>query len=288
MYPLSRTFPGNSTYPSSVPKDPIEGGTSLGFGPRPAGPHLDPATQMSKARAAVLEQLGRHHDPTTVGVLAAECGQHTNTVREHLDALASAGLVVRTTGPAKGRGRPAIRYAAVPPESVRPQMKQYVNLASALSEHVGRVVPDARTFGVEAGRLMQLQDDTPEVPDLNAAEASLKLLSDLGFDPDIDAPAAEQPAHTGDASDDAAAAEPETETGHVDEHGRHLLQVQLRQCPLLEAARRHPDVVCSVHLGAILGIYESRSEPTDGIRVVPFAGPGYCLTTLPVAASDED
>ena len=50
----------------------------------------------------------------------------------------------------------------------------------------------------------------------------------------------------------------------------------------------HPDVVCSVHLGAILGIYESRSEPTDGIRVVPFAGPGYCLTTLPVAASDED
>lgn len=289
-----------------------------GYGPRPAGPRQDPATQMSRARAAVLEQLGRHAEPTTVGVLAGECGQHTNTVREHLDALSSAGLVVRTTGPAKGRGRPAIRYAAVPPESVRPQMRQYVNLVAALSAQIGRALPDPSAFAVDAGRLVQEQDDTPEIPGINAADSSLKLLSDLGFDPQIDDPAVEVGTHVlppvtagGDGSNDVTgdviggvvgAGERDDgveDSGHgsdvglppaVDEHavdhdrhGRPVLTVRLRECPLLEAARRNPEVVCSVHLGAILGAYESRGEATDGIDVVPFAEPGACLAYLPVS-----
>ncbi|WP_284304826.1 helix-turn-helix domain-containing protein [Mobilicoccus caccae] len=254
---------------------------------------------MSRARAAVLEQLGRHPVPTTVGVLAAECGQHTNTVREHLDALSSAGLVVRTTGPAKGRGRPAIRYAAVPPEAVRPQMRQYVNLVGALSEQIGRAVPDPRAFAVEAGRLVQEQDDTPEVPGINAADSSLKLLTDLGFDPHVDDPAVEGDAPHGDetgvgepegesAPDVELPQAPDTHAVDHDEHGRPILKVRLRECPLLEAARRNPDVVCSVHLGAILAAYESRGEPTEGIDVVPFAEPGACLAYLPVSGQHPD
>lgn len=243
-----------------------------GLGPRPVGPKLDPATQMSKARASVLEQLGRHAEPTTVGVLAAECGQHTNTVREHLDALASAGLVVRTTGPAKGRGRPAIRYTAVPPELVRPQMREYVNLVSALSDQISEAVPDARGFAVDAGRRMSTLDRPTDSLGGNAADDSLTLLTDLGFDPRVEgAPGDDDPQE----SQDAAAPEDESAEPTV-------LKVRLQECPMLEAARRNPEVVCSVHLGAVLGTYEARDESTDGVHVVPFAEPGACLAYLPV------
>lgn len=241
---------------------------------------------MSRARAAVLEQLGRHTSPTTVGVLAGECGQHTNTVREHLDALTSAGLVVRTTGPAQGRGRPAIRYSAVPSESVRPQMREYVNLVTALSAQIDRAVPDPRGFSVEAGRHMSVNAADHAVPGANAADASLALLADLGFDPHVDDP-------SNGSDDDAGAGAQDAEPSEVrqDSQGRDVLTVRLRECPLLEAARRHPEVVCSVHLGALLGSYDEAGESTEGVGVVPFAEPGACLAFLPVsgtAARDDD
>lgn len=239
---------------------------------------------MSRARAAVLEQLGRHVEPTTVGILAGECGQHTNTVREHLDALTSAGLVVRTTGPAQGRGRPAIRYSAVPSESVRPQMREYVNLVTALSAQIDRALPDPRAFSVEAGRHMSVSTDEHAVPGMNAADASLALLAELGFDPHVDdGTDAGESADEGPRPPHAVRTAPEP---NRDGLGREILTVRLRECPLLEAARRHPDVVCSVHLGALLGSYDQADEPTDGVGVVPFAEPGACLAYLPVSGTD--
>ena len=53
--------------------------------------------------------------------------------------------------------------------------------------------------------------------------------------------------------------------------------VLLRTCPLLDAARRHPEVVCQVHLGLVAGALEAHHEPSDGLRLVPFARPGACV-----------
>ncbi len=57
--------------------------------------------------------------------------------------------------------------------------------------------------------------------------------------------------------------------------------VRLRSCPFREAARRHPEVVCQVHLGLAQGL-AARAPGGDGVRVglLPFVEPSLCLITL--------
>lgn len=232
---------------------------------------------MSRARASVLEQLGRHHEPTTVTTLAAHCGQHTNTVREHLDALASAGLVLRTSGKAAGRGRPAIRYSVAPPETARPQLREYASLAMALAAHLERTCSDPSGFALEAGRHWGNEVASRlGWSGAAAAGSSRELLGELGFDPEPPTESTLLQVQGG------AHATPEAEMA-ADAAGApiEIERVRLRQCPLLDAARRHPDVVCQVHLGAVLGRYEARAESSAGVRLEPFAEPGACIVYLP-------
>lgn len=58
--------------------------------------------------------------------------------------------------------------------------------------------------------------------------------------------------------------------------------IRLRACPFREEARRHPDVVCQVHLGLAQRLAERAGEGDAGaVELVPFAEPGLCLITLP-------
>ena len=63
--------------------------------------------------------------------------------------------------------------------------------------------------------------------------------------------------------------------------------VLLRTCPLLDAARRHPEVVCQVHLGLVAGALEAHHEPSDGLRLVPFSRPGPASSPCPPHWCDE-
>ncbi len=56
--------------------------------------------------------------------------------------------------------------------------------------------------------------------------------------------------------------------------------VLLRTCPLLDAARRHPEVVCQVHLGLVDGALAAHEVTAPGARLEPFARPGACVLTL--------
>ena len=57
--------------------------------------------------------------------------------------------------------------------------------------------------------------------------------------------------------------------------------IRLRACPFREAARRHPEVVCQVHLGLAQGLAR-RATGGDTMRVGlrPFVEPELCLITL--------
>ena len=81
------------------------------LGPAPVRPGSGGAP-LSRQRLAVLERLRLHGRPATISDLAGGLDAHPNTVREHLDALVDQGLVIRERGQARGRGRPAWRYAA--------------------------------------------------------------------------------------------------------------------------------------------------------------------------------
>ncbi|MEO7422274.1 MAG: transcriptional regulator, partial [Ornithinibacter sp.] len=57
--------------------------------------------------------------------------------------------------------------------------------------------------------------------------------------------------------------------------------VLLRTCPLLEAATRHPEVVCEVHAGLVAGAHTAHGGSGEGVVLEPFALPGACRLTLP-------
>jgi predicted ArsR family transcriptional regulator len=213
---------------------------------------LEAPVALSGQRLRVLEYV-RAHSPVRVAEAAAALDLHANTVREHLDAVVELGLVERSTARTSGRGRPATLYrasAADPAVAIR----DYAGLATALAGQLARTSAhperDARAAGVEWGR--ELIDEYSQTGG-DARQSVLEALARLGFAPDDDPDALG--AHRG---------------------------VALRRCPLLNAARRYPTIVCQVHLGIVEGMLERLgATDTPGLALIPFAEPGACRLFLP-------
>lgn len=234
---VARCEPPGSEPPCGEPVGPL--------GPGPATPRPDPTQQMSLARAAVLERLGTFHRPATVAELAEACAQHPNTIREHLDALITAGLASRSTAPAKGRGRPAILYRAEPLEPHRPQVREYAILGVALAAQVREQCQDPAGFGFAAGLRQGRALCDPQEHGVRAARRTCRaIFSAHGFAP---------------------------------QEGLTAGTLRLCQCPILEAARAVPEVVCAVHGGVIAGIFEAHGAGEFAPRLEPFAVAGACL-----------
>ena len=70
------------------------------------------------------------------------------------------------------------------------------------------------------------------------------------------------------------------EIGFAPEANRDSSVVRLTRCPLLDTARRYPDVVCAVHVGIVRGALEEYGAGTVGAELLPFAEPGACLLHL--------
>lgn len=236
----------------------------------------------------MLRALATDGGAVTVTVLADQLGQHPNTVREHLDALVADGCATRTRSAPSGRGRPAWLYRAAESASqsaggwdvlagdgqFASDGQEYVALALALIDQVSDSSPDprglARRAGERWGRTLAAHrrsdrrndardglgggrvpastgDGTPVAP----IGEVLDLLRDLRFEP-----------------------HPAPENGDTK-------TVRLTTCPFLDAARRHPDVVCQIHLGIVRGAVQSLGGDPDAADLTAFAEPGACLLTLP-------
>lgn len=217
--------------------------------------------------------------PPTVSDLSAAVGGHPNTTRHHLRALVAAGMLAPEPTPAVGgRGRPATRYRATAAGREAASaghgvaaVTEYVALAAAfaqrLAEREGDPGADARAIGRAWGTgLAARQDEEVDGADQALAARVIGLLDRLGFSPESERA-------------DAAGPVPGALSTTGPEPGTMVL---LRTCPLLDAARRHPEVVCQVHLGLVAGALEALDEPADGVRLVPFARPGACELALPV------
>ena len=170
---------------------------------------------VTAAQSRVLSTLRDAGRALTLSELQDETGLHPNTLRGHLDALVAAGSASRIASRTGGRGRPAWSYLAREPEYAALAMA----LASGLDSGEGRTLDPAAVRGGRAwGERLRHQLGVVE----DGRERVLLALRHTGFAPEAD-------------------------DSQVD-------RVTLHACPLLEAARSHPAVVCAVHLGLVEGV----------------------------------
>ncbi len=181
----------------------------------------------------------------TLAELSEASELHPNTLRAHLEGLVDRGYVVRATEPATGRGRPAHRYTVAGPRPA--PAAELTGLAVALAGAVARSSVNPEEDARQAGRAWghRLAEDRG-----GTAPAPVDALADMGFDP--------QP----DSADPGA--------------------VRLTRCPLLDAAREAPNIVCGVHQGLVEGLLEHAGASTPGVDLQPFAEVGACRLLLPV------
>ena len=97
-----------------------------------------------------------------------------------------------------------------------------------------------------------------------------ETLAWMGFSPEVTTPAALH-----------VAREPSSSDGDVDADMSpaaegQVTRIRLVTCPLLEAARQQPAVVCGIHQGLVEGLTDQRYRLT----LAPFAEPGACVVTL--------
>ncbi|GAA5030077.1 helix-turn-helix domain-containing protein [Terrabacter aeriphilus] len=205
----------------------------------------------------------------TVGDVVDRLGGHPNTVRHHLSALLEDDLLEVAPALTGRRGRPATRYRTTAlgqaADDGRAELvEEYVALAAAFAERLaergGDPGDDARSIGHVWGATLSAREAAPRdhrgrrQPATSRREAVVGMLSRLGFSPAIEPRGAR-------ALDGAT--------------------VLLRTCPLLESARRHPEVICRVHLGLVEGVFAGQGEPASDVALEPFARPGACVLTLP-------
>lgn len=219
-------------------------------GGRPRGPRPGAGQRpLSPSRAAILDRLRGQPEPTTLAALVSVTGLHANTVREHLEGLVRRGLVRRFAAEPSGRGRPAWLYEL----TGEPTDSEYAGLAAALAATIARTSPDpaaaAAVAGEEWGHELAANRASVAADPEQARDLVLDLLDDLGFEPSRDEDRPEE--------------------------------VRLTRCPLLEAAHRHPEVVCAVHLGIVRGALEEYGADPAGSDLVPFAEPGACRLVVP-------
>jgi len=238
-----------------------------GYGPLPTPRARWRQARLSAARARILDVLSDQPEPCTVSALSALTRQHQNTIREHLAGLVDDRLAVRTSAPARGRGRPAWLYSAAPDVGSQPGTREYAGLASALAAQLVRTSRQPRADSIEAGRSWGR-----ELVRRGAAKVA----------------AGEGPVPGGTVGSSAIAARREVvslleELGFAPSPDARVGIIKLCRCPLLEAAHEHPEIVCGVHLGVVRGALEelgANPERTEYTALQPFSEPGACRLEL--------
>ncbi len=215
------------------------------LGPAPTPLVDEVVATLPAPRRRVLDLLEARGPEMTVGVVADVLGQHHNTARGHLDALVELGLVVRSRQPAAGRGRPAWLYTSVDGSGADDRSRDFLALTTAFATHVARTSSDPVEASLAIGR--EWGQRLASASRKAGHGEVLALLARGGFGPEPSADGA---------------------------------SVALRRCPLLEAARAHPDVVCGVHQGMVQGLLEAGGVDATGVRLLPFAEPGACRLEL--------
>ncbi len=210
-------------------------------------------------RGRLLALLRNDPEPLDVEHLAATVALHPNTVRSHLSVLEAAGLVERDGGPAaelpRGPGRPRVVFRAKETAAGPPEADGYRFLAAMLAGSFAADLEDAEERALAAGDgwgryLVDAPPPGERLPDAEAIGRLVEVLDRAGFAPQlsVDPPSA----------------------GHL----------ELHRCPFADLARRHPDIVCSLHLGMMRGALSASGAAVSVRSLAPSFDGGPCVSVL--------
>ena len=204
-------------------------------------------------RRRLLRVLEDSPDPRDIASLATAVDLHPNTVRGHLDVLERAGLVVRRNEIRHSPGRPRLLYSR-PADAGEATPGGYRLLAEMLATSLRVASDDPAAVAHEAGRRWgrQLTVSAVAAGDVDVAPLAqlTQVLDDFGFGP---SPSQDGPGRT---------------------------VIELSDCPFRDLARRHPDIVCKLHLGMIRGVAENLGDTLEIESLKPFVEPSLCRTVV--------
>jgi predicted ArsR family transcriptional regulator len=178
-------------------------------------------------RHAVFRHLAAADEPVGIAELTERFAVNHNAIRQHLAKLVDAGLVVETTAPVTGPGRPRLVYTLDP-------AAHGLWGTTGPYERLSRLLADIITTGLspeEVGRRAADEFRVPspsddEVADLTAAMAR------QGFAPEV------RPVRDG-------------------------TEIVLHNCPFASTARAARDTVCAIHLGIAEGLTDGTTVVVD-------------------------
>lgn len=215
-------------------------------------------------RRAVYISIRESSEPLTSGDIASAFHIHPNVARHHLDKLAADGyldIVHRRpsgrSGP--GAGRPA-KYYSVSSKQIDVHFPAHRHdiLSEMLVRIIERIAPEnvrevAEQVGVEVGRELATEIGSPDDSGYEGAVRSVvRAMTGIGF---------------GVSSDVA---------------GQRLL---MSHCPFGETAASHPDVVCSLDRGMVIGLMGSLEHACEPVLHPAQHRSEDCVTEVPVTIS---
>lgn len=216
------------------------------------------ATLQQQARAlgdptrhAVFGLVAESPQPIGIAELNEHFDLHPNAIRQHLSRLVEADLVVETTAPPAGRGRPRLVYTANPAVAGRWGTDgPYEELSSILAE----IVTSGRT-PVEVGRDAAERFRVPS-PSGDLVDDVTAAMARQGFDPEV--------AATADGA-----------------------EIVLRRCPFASVAREAPETVCAIHLGIAEGLLDGADAVVSRLDAHDPHTAG-CRLRIELAPSDDE
>lgn len=176
-------------------------------------------------RNAVFVFVRDASQPVTVAELTEHFGLNHNAIRQHLGKLVEAGMVTEHRSRPSGRGRPPVRYQAVPDAAERWGSTPAYEALSLMLLDLLRTGDTPIDVGRAVGRRMAEDHGA----DADAVEILDAVARKLGFDPRV-------------------------------EERRAGADVVLDRCPFVDPAFEAPEIVCELHRGVAEGIAERAAD----------------------------
>ena len=184
-------------------------------------------------RHAIFRYLADAEAPVDVAALTEHFRLNHNAIRQHLAKLVDAELILQSTAPPAGRGRPRLRYVVDPGIDSRWGATGPYERLSVLLTEVVQTGDSPAEVGRRAGLGQASKARGEAGTDADPVDVLMDQMASHGFDPR--------------------------------RQGRGTtFNIVLQTCPFVSAVLADPATVCAVHLGLAQGV----AEAVGGLEVL--------------------